>query len=177
MTRKHDRKSWRESWRLFNQAIYIYLISCRVESSFRVELSSQASQFDLSAWIQLLNSTRHFFKKISIQLDTFRVEYSTRHDQSRWNKKKKKRRKESKDEEIDINNLALALFMLVSTINSQHFYTSAKMLKKSWLCYQLQEDNTMLWRLEDRVFEKKCSCENASHRLWTMRVCKTSSRD
>jgi len=30
----------------------------------------------------------------------------------------KKRRKESKDEEIDINNLALALFMLISMINS-----------------------------------------------------------
>ncbi len=82
-----DRKSWRKnmvesheekSCRLFNQAIYIYLISCRVESSFRVELSSQASQLNLSAQVQLLNSTRHFFKKISTQLDTFRVEYSTR---------------------------------------------------------------------------------------------------
>jgi len=46
-------------------------------------------------------------------------------------KKKKKKRNESKDEEIDINNLALALFMLVSMINSQHFYMSVKMLKKS----------------------------------------------
>jgi len=37
-----------ESCRSFDQAIYTYLISCRVESSFRVELSNQASQFDLS---------------------------------------------------------------------------------------------------------------------------------
>ncbi len=82
-----DRESWRENMvesheekpcRLFDQAIYIYLISCRVESNFRIELSSQASQLDPSARIQLLNSTRHFFKKISIQLDTFRVEYSIR---------------------------------------------------------------------------------------------------
>jgi len=81
-----DRKSWRKnmvesheekSCRLFDQAIYTYLISCRVKSSFRIELSSQASQFDLSAWVQLLNSTRHFFKKISIRLDTFWVEYPT----------------------------------------------------------------------------------------------------
>ena len=81
-----DRKSWREnmvesheekSCRLFNQAIYIYLISCRVKSNFWVELLSQASQFNSSAWVQLLNSTRHFFKKISTQLNTFRIEYST----------------------------------------------------------------------------------------------------
>jgi len=44
-------------------------------------LSNQASQFDSSARIQLLNSTRHFFKKNSTRLDTFRVEYSTRRDQ------------------------------------------------------------------------------------------------
>ncbi len=69
MTRKHDRKSWRESWRLFNQAIYIYLISCWVELSFQIKLSSQAFQLDSSAWIQLLNLTWHFFKKISTQLD------------------------------------------------------------------------------------------------------------
>ncbi len=37
---------------------------------------NQASQLDLSAWVQLLNSTRHFFKKISIRLNTFQVEYS-----------------------------------------------------------------------------------------------------
>jgi len=47
------------------------------------------------------------------------------------NKKKKKRRKESKDEEIDINNLALALFTLIDMINSQHFYINVKALKKS----------------------------------------------
>ncbi len=81
------------------------------------------------------------------------------------NKKKKKRRKESKDEEIDINNLALALFTLIDMINSQHFYINVKVLKKSWLRYQLQEDNTMLWRLKDQVFEKKCNCENVFHRL------------
>jgi len=73
MIESHEEKSCR----LFNQAIYIYLISCRVESSFQVELSSQASQFDLSSRIQLLNSTQHFFKKISIQFDTFRVKYLT----------------------------------------------------------------------------------------------------
>ncbi len=82
MTKKHGRKSWRESWRLFDQAIYIYLISCWIESSFRVELLSQASQLDSSAQIQLLNSTWYFFKKISTQLDTFWVEYSTWRDQS-----------------------------------------------------------------------------------------------
>ena len=65
MIESHEEKSCR----LFDQAIYIYLISCRVESSFRVELSSQASQLDSSAQVQLLNSTRHFFKKISIRLD------------------------------------------------------------------------------------------------------------
>ncbi len=48
----------------------------------------------------------------------------------RQDKKKKKRRKESKDEEIDINNLTLALFMLINMINSQHFYISVKALKK-----------------------------------------------
>ncbi len=63
--------------KLFNQVIYIYLISCWVESSFQVELLSQASQLNLSCWIQLLNSIQHFFKKISIQLNTFQVKYST----------------------------------------------------------------------------------------------------
>ena len=76
------KSSW---WRLFDQAIYIYLISCRVESSCQVELSSQASQLDSSSWIQLLNLTQHFFKKISTWLDTFRVEYSTWRDQSTFN--------------------------------------------------------------------------------------------
>ncbi len=101
---KHDKKTWRsfdfdrESWRenmiesheeksckLFNQAIYIYLISCWIESSFRVELSNQASQLNSSTWVQLLNSTQHFFKKISIQLDTFWVKYSTWRDQFKVN--------------------------------------------------------------------------------------------
>ncbi len=61
MVESHEGKSCR----LFNQAIYIYLISCWVKSSFRVELLSQASQLNLSSWVQLLNSTQHFFKKIS----------------------------------------------------------------------------------------------------------------
>jgi len=77
MKRNHEDCS-----RLFNQAIYIYLISCRVGSSFRVELSNQAFQLDSSSRVQLLNSTRHFSKKISTRLDTFRVEYSTWRDQS-----------------------------------------------------------------------------------------------
>ncbi len=76
------KSSW---WRLFDQAIYIYLISCWVESSCQVELSSQASQLDSSSWIQLLNLTQHFFKKISTWLNTFRVEYSTWRDQSTFN--------------------------------------------------------------------------------------------
>ncbi len=71
--------SW---WRLFNQAIYIYLISCRVKLNCQIELLSQAFQLNLSSWIQLLNSTRHFFKKISTQLNTFQVEYLTWRDQS-----------------------------------------------------------------------------------------------
>ena len=92
---KHDEKTWRsfdfdrESWRknmiesheekscrLFDQAIYIYLISCRVESSFQVELLNQASQLDSSAQIQLLNSTRHFSKKISTRLDAISLMYT-----------------------------------------------------------------------------------------------------
>ena len=88
LIKSHDEKTWRlfdfdkESWqknmiesheekscRLFNQTIYIYLISCWIELSFWVELSNQASQLNLSCWVQLLNSTQHFFKKISTQLD------------------------------------------------------------------------------------------------------------
>ncbi len=52
-----------EPCRLFDQAIYTYLISCRVGSGFRVGLSGQASQPDPSARVQLLNPTRHFSKK------------------------------------------------------------------------------------------------------------------
>ena len=73
MKRNHEGCS-----RLFDQAIYTYLISCRVGSGFRVELSDQASQSDSSTRIQLLNPIRHFSKKIPIRPDTFRVEYSTR---------------------------------------------------------------------------------------------------
>ncbi len=72
------KSSW---WRLFDQAIYIYLISCWVKSSCRVELSSQAFQLDSSSWVQLLNFTRHFFKKISTQLDAIR---NSDHLQARW---------------------------------------------------------------------------------------------
>ncbi len=76
------RESWRENMvgshkeepcRLFDQAIYIYLISCRVESSFRVELSNQASQLNSSSRVQLLNSTQHFFKKIQFNLTLFKL--------------------------------------------------------------------------------------------------------
>jgi len=45
MVESHEEKLCR----LFDQAIYIYLISCRVKLNFRVELSSQASQLDLSS--------------------------------------------------------------------------------------------------------------------------------
>ena len=53
-----DRKSWQEnmiesheeeSCRLFNQVIYIYLISCWIELSFQVKLLSQAFQLNLSS--------------------------------------------------------------------------------------------------------------------------------
>jgi len=54
-----------EPCRLFDQAIYTYLISCRVGSGFRVGLSGQAFQPDPSSRIQLLNPTRHFSQKIS----------------------------------------------------------------------------------------------------------------
>ncbi len=73
MVESHEEKLCR----LFDQAIYIYLISCRVKLNFRVELSSQASQLDLSSWVQLLNSIQHFFQKISIQLNTFQIKYLT----------------------------------------------------------------------------------------------------
>ncbi len=104
---------------------------------------------------------------------------SSTHKKICWDETRRKERKKERKQSwrVDINNLTLALFMLISMINSRHFYTNAKALKKSWLCYQLQEDNTMLWRLKDRVFKKKCSCKNASHQLWTMHVCKTSLRD
>ncbi len=45
---------------------------------------------------------------------------------------------------IDINNFALALFMLINMINSRYFYTDVKALKKLLLCCQLQKDNMML---------------------------------
>ncbi len=106
---------------------------------------------------------------------SLKEQYSRKSMLRRSKKKRKKERKQSW--RIDINNLALALFMLVSMINSRHFYTDAKALKKTWLHYQLQEDNMMLWRFKSRVFKKKCNCENASHRLWMMHICKTSSRD
>ncbi len=79
----HDEKTWRsfdfdrESWqknmiesheeescRQFNQAIYIYLISCRVKSSFRVELLSQASQLNSTLFQKNFNSTQHFSSRV-----------------------------------------------------------------------------------------------------------------
>ncbi len=45
MIESHEEKSCK----LFDQAIYIYLIFCRVELSFRIELSNQASQLNLSS--------------------------------------------------------------------------------------------------------------------------------
>ncbi len=54
------KSSW---WRLFNQTIYIYLISCQVELLSWVELLNQAFQLDSSSWVQLLNLTQHFFQK------------------------------------------------------------------------------------------------------------------
>ncbi len=73
---KYEEKHEEKPCRLFDQAIYIYLISCRIKSSFRIELSNQASQPDSSSWVQLLNSTRHFFKKISTRLDMISLNFS-----------------------------------------------------------------------------------------------------
>ena len=113
--------------RLFDQAIYIYLISCRVESSFRIELSSQASQLNSSAQIQLLNSIQHFFKKISIRLDTFRVEYSTRRDQSTCNQKNhyftdyKDEKIKNRSKESDVNQI-----FIDSILHMNHLKISKK---------------------------------------------------
>ncbi len=79
------RESWRENMveshegepcRLFDQAIYTYLISCRVGSGFRVGLSSQASQLDPSSRVQLLNPTRHFSKKIPTRPDAVSLNHT-----------------------------------------------------------------------------------------------------
>ncbi len=96
--KSHEEKSWRKnliesheekSCRLFDQAIYLYLISCRVKSSFRVKLSSRVvessfstrlkflnstSQFDSTLFQKNFNSTRHFSSRVlnlnsSTQLD------------------------------------------------------------------------------------------------------------
>ena len=118
------------------------------------------------------------YAKYAEQISCFvslKEQYSWKSILRRDKKKRKKERKQSW--RININNLALTLFMLISMINSRHFYTDARMLKKSWLCYQLQEDNMMLWRLKDQVFKRKCNCENVSHQLWMMHVCKTSLQD
>ncbi len=47
-----------EPCRLFDQAIYTYLISCRVGSGFRVGLSGQASQPDPTLFQKNSNPTR-----------------------------------------------------------------------------------------------------------------------
>ncbi len=67
----------KNSWRLFNQAIYICLIFYWVESSFWVKLLSQASQLNSSSWVQLFNSTQFKFKNLSTWLNTFQVKYLT----------------------------------------------------------------------------------------------------
>ena len=78
MIESHEEKSCR----LFDQAIYLYLISCRVESSFRVKLSSRvvessfSTQFDTFSKKFQLDST--LFKS-STQLE---LKYSTRRNQS-----------------------------------------------------------------------------------------------
>ncbi len=128
---------------------------------------------------------RSLYHKLQAMQDTHSrshassVRKSSTHERICWDEARRKERKKERKQSwrVDINNLALALFMLVNMISSWHFYTDVKALKKSWLHYQLQKDNTMLWRFRDRVFKKKCSCENASHRLWMMHICKTSLQD
>ncbi len=66
----------------------------------------------------------------------------------------KKERKQSW--RVNINNLALALFMLVNMINSQHFYTDVKALKTLLLCYQLLKDIMMLWRFKNNWHQQSC---------------------
>ncbi len=105
-----------EPCRLFDQAIYTYLISCRVESGFRIGLSSQASQPDSSARIQLLNSIRHFFKKIPTWFDTFRVEYSTRRDQSK--------KEETRINESSLNDFFFDMFFEQIEISSDFDWLS-----------------------------------------------------
>ncbi len=73
--------------RLFDQAIYTYLISCRVESNFRIGLLNQASQSDSSSRVQLLNLIRHFSKKIPTRLDPTRSVYCSQQDRSRFSLK------------------------------------------------------------------------------------------
>jgi len=53
-----------EPCRLFDQAIYTYLISCRVGSGFRVGLSGQASQPDPTLFQKNSNPTRHFSGRV-----------------------------------------------------------------------------------------------------------------
>ncbi len=67
------------------------------------------------------------------------VQKNSTHKRVCWDETRRKERKKERKQSwrIDINNFALALFMLVNMINSQHLYTDAKMLKKSWLHYQL----------------------------------------
>ena len=63
--RVFNRKSW---WRLFDQAIYIYLISCRIKSNCRVKLLN-------SIWVLKFNfSTRlnTFSKKFQLNSTLFK---------------------------------------------------------------------------------------------------------
>jgi len=151
-----DRESWREnmvesheekSRRLFDQAIYIYLISCRVESSFRVELSDQASQLDSSAWIQLLNSTQHFSKKIPIWLDTFRVEYSTRRDQSnhRIQIRKSDKWKITFHTRYDQFKYQIMLFELINASAIFQFYVNHALKLFMNICYIIYLNDVLIY--------------------------------
>ncbi len=167
---RFDRKSWRETWRsfdfdreswrenmvesheekscrLFDQAIYIYLISCRVESSFWVELSDQASQLDSSAWIQLLNSTQHFFKKISIRPDTFRVEYSTRRDQSnhRIQIRKSDEWKITFHTRYDQFKYQMMLFELINASAIFQFYVNHALKSFINICYIIYLNDVLIY--------------------------------
>ncbi len=75
--RVFGREPWREpwrvfgrkSWRVFEQAIYKYLISFRVRWGFRVGLSSSALQPDSNSRVQLFNPTRSESKNVPTRLD------------------------------------------------------------------------------------------------------------
>ncbi len=152
MIESHEEKSCR----LFNQAIYIYLISCWVKSSFWIELSNQTSQFNLSSWVQLLNSTQHFFKKISTQLDTFWVEYSTWCSQSSW-----------------------VRHLLNQNINSQHRWWNAdiktsKRLQFEFIIHYIHKETFNYFSLEWTTQEwlQTTSCRKLQFTSFTLREAK-----